>query len=1524
MTSVGRFKKGLAVVLASLMILTMLPGGLLKVEAAGEKTTLNIGDGSIVIGDGTVKQNGESLTYNANGYIITGNGTSSNTISVTGGSQDITLNGVNIDVSAIENSCAFSIASGASVNLTLSSVNTLRSGSGHAGLEVPRGTSVNIAGADEDSLEASGGEAGAGIGGIFRSSSGRIMITGGTVTANGGRDCAGIGSGGNTDIAGTIIISGGIVTASGTYAAGIGGYCGPGGNIIITGGMITSTGGNNSAGIGGNYSEGGCNIEISGGTIHATGGTGYTYFGGAGIGGGHSGDGGTVTISGGTITAVGKDGGAGIGCSSTAEGQICDGGNVTISGGEVMAIGGSGGAGIGTGLVKSGSCSGSTITISGGTVTATGGGGGADIGAGSGAAPCTAVIIGGSVKATSVSGNVTDGNGNTEHCVTVTDLTATVNVNASVNGGKIFSCETDSSGQLYLWMAAGNNKATICCGDIYYGANVTVSNANISTAAEAMTVLNLLSEDITISDSSVTGKDSDGNDASVNTYGYVIIGPKLTGFRTITVNGGTHNIVLKSITDDETNLTKCPLSITGSAAVYLTLSGENTLTGDSNYAGIEVASTSTLCITGTDAASLYAKSCGYGAGIGGDKNGVDCGTVKIAGGKITAVGDCYGAGIGGGYISGSTGGSGGTVTISGGTVEADGGSSAAGIGGSYYGGGAEVTITGGTVTATAGGGAGMGGGCYGRGVKTTISGGNITATGANGGAGIGGGYFKKGGEIAISGGTVTAKVIGGAYGYGPGIGSGKDNSYDTSGATTVKITGGSVNTPSISDTPTSDGTIKVYPTTVTLPSGTDVSALSITQTSSYSYGFTDMQTDSNEMLYLYLPAYTGGDTTINVTAGGTAYSGYHGTVKNTGTQSSPNVFKMSQSTFSFADTSKQTYTYGDTISPDIAVTGGTLSGTVYYMYLGEDSLGNTYTYISENGDYTITATLPGDSCYYDATATKAFVISKKDISTSGVAVAVASTTYTGGALPPVITATFGSNTLVGGTDFDVYDETGNTKNPTYTNAGSYNILVKGTGNYTGSVTKSFAIAQKALTLTLTASQSEAKAGGSVNLTATVSSGAVNLPTGTVTFKYGSTTIASGVSIAESDGTYTAQTAWSNIPAGEYSITADYVPADNDNYACSAAATINGYSITKYDQTGFGFQDETISKTYGDANFTVSTSGGQGSGDVTYESSDVNVATVTDAGMVTIKSAGAVTITAKKDSDSTYNEAVDTVTINIGKAAASIKKVPTVSNDISVVGKLSSAALTGGEGNVAGFFGWTNPDTVVSENGEHEVTFTPTSSNYSSCTCKVKVTVTPVITNSGTGVQYDLSGVNLPDGVTSVSVHSSVVSEAGSGSAAYSVVNKLIDGSISSASPSAVKLYNLSLMDQGNQAVTGFTGKITVKIPIPSGMSGDLHVYWYNDSDGTVTDMNAKQENGYLVFETTHFSYYAIAKLTAKSTSDSDGSSSNSTSSSDSSSETTPNPNTGGDPLPFIPIALLGISGCGLVVVTRGGKFRKKN
>ena len=172
-------------------------------------------------------------------------------------------------------------------------------------------------------------------------------------------------------------------------------------------GTLTVTGGSYGAGIGGrngdkNGSSGG-NITINGGNVTATGGEEA-----AGIGGGQGGSGGNITINGGSVAATGRVLAAGIGGGSGA-GSDASGGNITINGGNVTATSEAFAAGIGGGQESSGG----NITINGGTVTATGGPEGAGIGSGSHGSYDTITINGGSVTATGgeLAAGIGDGSG---------------------------------------------------------------------------------------------------------------------------------------------------------------------------------------------------------------------------------------------------------------------------------------------------------------------------------------------------------------------------------------------------------------------------------------------------------------------------------------------------------------------------------------------------------------------------------------------------------------------------------------------------------------------------------------------------------------------------------------------------------------------------------------------------------------------------------------------------------------------------------------------------------------------------------------------------------------------------------------------------------------------------------------------------------------------------------------------------------------------------------------------------------
>ncbi|MDR1033856.1 MAG: InlB B-repeat-containing protein, partial [Bifidobacteriaceae bacterium] len=271
----------------------------------------------------------------------------------------------------------FILRTSAIATVRLGGTNTFRTiNAGHAGLNVPGGTTLTITSMDGDgsesgTLTAAGGavsssSAGAGIGGSLDQSVGNITINGGTIIANGvGYDdasSAGIGggtSGAKFGAIGNITINGGIVTATGgqgNYSAGSGigaatyyYESGPAGNITINGGTVgaRAPGGNNCTG---NVGMGGAsgNVTINGGDITAS----SPCKAAIGVSG-------NISISGGMITATNNN-----------SNSTINAGNISITGGAIAAINNN------TSALAIGATS--PISISGGTIIATGTGIGAN------------------------------------------------------------------------------------------------------------------------------------------------------------------------------------------------------------------------------------------------------------------------------------------------------------------------------------------------------------------------------------------------------------------------------------------------------------------------------------------------------------------------------------------------------------------------------------------------------------------------------------------------------------------------------------------------------------------------------------------------------------------------------------------------------------------------------------------------------------------------------------------------------------------------------------------------------------------------------------------------------------------------------------------------------------------------------------------------------------------------------------------------------------------------------------------
>ena len=83
---------------------------------------------------------------------------------------------------------------------------------------------------------------------------------------------------------------------------------------------------------------------------------------------------------------------------------------------------------------------------------------------------------------------------------------------------------------------------------------------------------------------------------------------------------------------------------------------------------------------------------------------------------------------------------------------------------------------------------------------------------------------------------------------------------------------------------------------------------------------------------------------------------------------------------------------------------------------------------------------------------------------------------------------------------------------------------------------------------------------------------------------------------------------------------------------------------------------------------------------------------------------------------------------------------------------------------------------------------------------------------------------------------------------YDVVSKSFDN---------FELYDLSFY-KDDQKVT-IDGTAIVRIPVKEGMDGSKCKVYYNDN-GTFTDMGAVYKDGYMEFETNHFSQYVVAEI----------------------------------------------------------------
>ena len=620
---------------------TLANNGAIYLEDGGNVIGTIIGNQPITMEPSFSISGDSAYTYFAGILTFTGNGTYN--ISMRSGittttvdrivvspgvTANITLSDISINMSGNNRICAFDMTN-ASINLTLVGSNTLRSGSGRAGLEAPSGATLVIMEASTGSLAATGGSNGAGIGGGSGSAGGNITINGGTITATGGSSSAGIG----------------------------GGSSGAGGNISITDGTITSTGGSSGAGIGGGGSGAGAALSISGGTITAAGGSS-----GSGIGSGTGSNGGIINTIGGNAVVFASSiqpalpAGGSLGSAvifndnlGTMYGNVSLSRNVTIPSGRILSV-----------------TNGQTLTIQNGNMLTNNGTiiidiGGSVIGTIIGNQPTESSLTVSGDSAYSYSGGTLTITGNGSYIIGMrTGVTSTtvdrivvasgvtanitlsgVNINRSSTGGSAF----DMTGATVNITLVGTN--TLRSGGI--GAGIDVPSGSTLVITEESTG--------SLAATGASGGTSSGGAGIGGGYnqtgGNIIINGGM-----VTATGGTYGAGIGG----GYRQTGGNIMINGGTIIAI---GGNSATGIGGGASSSVNSTITITNGAVNVTSGFA-----GVGIrgtinitngtvnvtsGGSNSTGISGTISITGGTITSTGGGTGYGIGSGTISTITG-----------------------------------------------------------------------------------------------------------------------------------------------------------------------------------------------------------------------------------------------------------------------------------------------------------------------------------------------------------------------------------------------------------------------------------------------------------------------------------------------------------------------------------------------------------------------------------------------------------------------------------------------------------------------------------------------------------------------------------------------------------------------------------------------------------------------------------------------------------------------------------------------------
>ena len=311
------------------------------------------------------------------------------------------------------------------------------------------------------------------------------------------------------------------------------------------------------------------------------------------------------------------------------------------------------------------------------------------------------------------------------------------------------------------------------------------------------------------------------------------------------------------------------------------------------------------------------------------------------------------------------------------------------------------------------------------------------------------------------------------------------------------------------------------------------------------------------------------------------------------------------------------------------------------------------------GKATITVTGTGN---YTGTVSKEWNITPAVLTISGVT--VADKTYNGSADATVTAVAFNGlkndEKLEIGTDYAVIGAAFNGENVDTADKVTGTVALKGTEkakNYT----LSSAAFEQAATI------GRADYNGTASKTVNIVKGRSTVQTGTLTaadfFPEGQMPDGAKITAWSLTSPTTAILSAVSVGGGKLSyLSAKNIATASEESGSVTIATTNYKDITatltfhptdKLVQDGFKFENGSVTKTYGDEDFTLAATGEVEGSTVTYESSEPAVATVDGTGKVTIKGAGTAVITAKASATEDYDEAAATCTLTVEKKPIAI-------------------------------------------------------------------------------------------------------------------------------------------------------------------------------------------------------------------------------------------------------------------------------